>query len=62
MRDAGDGAARRCVLLSADASVVMGGFGASVVKEVGLIGRLIELHDRGLNPLADLLGGILGYG
>lgn len=61
-RDADDGAACEKTLLVADMAVVAGGLGAPMVREVGLIGYLIELHDKSLNPHVVFQGGILGYG
>lgn len=54
MRDTSCGATCRCTLLSVDVLIVAGGFGAPMVREVGHVGRLTELHDMGLNPLANL--------
>lgn len=62
VRNACGGAACRCMLLGAHESVAMDGLGAPMVGNVGLICCLIKFHDKGLNPLAYISGGVLGYG
>lgn len=61
VRDASGRAAHKCILLGTDASAATGGRRAPVAEKVGLIGRLIKLHGKGLNPLANLYGSILRY-
>lgn len=61
VKGAGGGATCKCKLHIADVSVAMGGLGAPVAEEVGLVGRLIELDDKDLNPLVDLHDGVLLY-
>lgn len=51
MKDVGNGAVHRNTLLGANVSIAAGGLRAPMARVLGLIGCLVELHDKGLTFL-----------